>query len=271
MTLSERIAIAARTLAKTGVESARLDAQVLAAHALGKDRSYVLAHGADALDIPKFDQLVDRRAAREPLAYIVGWREFYGRRFKVTPDVLVPRQETETIIDHVLAQARPRTVLDVGTGSGCIAISLALEMPNAAVTAMDVSGPALEVARSNAESLGANVEFLQSDLFSGVAARTFDLVVCNPPYVAKGDELMPEVRDHEPHLALFADGDGLDVYRRLAGDAAQAMAPDGRLVIEMGDGTADAVQEVFVDGGWPLPDFVDDLAGRRRVAVLHRP
>ncbi len=271
MTLSRLIDRAAQTLAESGIETATLDAQVLAAHVLGKDRSFVLAHGADDLDLPDFDQLVGRRAAREPLAYIVGWREFYGRRFKVTPDVLVPRQETETLIDQVLAPGTEQTVLDVGTGSGCIAVTLALEMPNAKVTAADVSEQALKVARSNAESLGANVQFQQSDLFAGLAGRKFDLLVSNPPYVASGDELMPEVREHEPHIALFAGDDGLDFYRRLASEAPQAMKPGGQLVIELGDGAADAVQEVFLAAGWRQPTFAADLSGSKRVATLRRP
>ncbi|MCH8980034.1 MAG: peptide chain release factor N(5)-glutamine methyltransferase [Armatimonadetes bacterium] len=271
MTLSQQIDRAAQALAESGIESARLDAQVLAAHALGQDRSYVLAHGADELDLPHFDQLVDRRAEREPLAYILGWREFYGRRFVVTPEVLVPRQETETLIDHVLAPAAALTILDVGTGSGCIAVTLALEMPKAKVTAVDVSEPALKVARSNAETLGAGVEFLQSDLLVGVPDREFDLVVSNPPYVASDDELMPEVRGHEPHIALFAGVDGLDVYRRLASEAPRAMKPGGRLVIELGDGAADAVQDVFLAAGWLPPTFANDLSGVRRVAAMKRP
>ena len=271
MTLSRRIDRAAQTLAESGVESARLDAQMLAAHVLGQDRSYVLAHGPDRVELPAFDQLVGRRARREPLAYILGWREFYGRRFNVTPDVLIPRQETETIIDHVLATDAQQTILDIGTGSGCIAVTLALEMSSATVTAVDVSGPALEVARSNAEALGADVQFMQSDLLGDLAGREFDLVVSNPPYVAAKYSLMPEVRRHEPHLALFAGDDGLDVYRRLAIETPPAIAPGGRLVIELGDGMADAVQDVFVGAGWPQPTFVNDLSGRRRVATLQRP
>ena len=271
MTLHEKIAKAKERLAENGVENPKLEAEVLAAHCLVKDRSYVIAHGLDELEVPCFDQTVERRAAGEPLAYILGWREFYSRRFKVTPAVLIPRHETEVLVETVLNTEKRRTVLDVGTGSGCIAITVALESPETLVTAVDVSPAALQVARENADALGAKVELIDSDLFSALDGRKFDVIACNPPYVAHTDVLSTEVKDHEPHTALFAEEDGTAFYSRLATEAQRHLNPDGRLIVELGDTRSELVRQLVVEYGWQTPEFIDDLDGNKRVIVLRPP
>ena len=298
MTVRQQIEQAVERLSE--LDNPQLEAEVLAAHALAESRSFVIAHGSDELELPGFDQLVARRRANEPLAYIVGWREFYGRRFRVTPDVLVPRQETEALIETALKEQGVHDVLDIGTGSGCIAITLAMEKPEWSVTAVDVSAAALAVAITNASRLGVNpatdnksevstaredarppeppnqpeptrtnpnLEFCNSDLFSNLDDKKFDLIVSNPPYVATDDELPPDVRDHEPHLALFAGEDGLDIYKRLAQEAMPYLRTGGALMVEIGDGQSESVQELFKEHDWHVEGAVKDLSGTERVLV----
>jgi release factor glutamine methyltransferase len=285
VTVAEAVAAVEERLRRAGVEAARLEAQVLAAHALQVERPWVLAHAHDPFERwDELDTLAKRRESREPLAYITGWREFYGRRFAVTRDVLIPRQETETLVEAALAEEHVKDVLDVGTGSGCIAITLASERPDWTVTAVDVSEAALAIARHNVESLPSpeppdprtpertrtnpnEPELLRSNLFSALDGRTFDLIVSNPPYVAEADPLPPEVRDYEPHEALYAGPDGLEVYRRLAEEAHAFLRPSGALIVEVGDGQSEAVQRVFEEHGWHVERVVKDLSGTDRVLV----
>lgn len=273
MTLGEWLAAAEARLLGCGVESARLEAQVLAAHALGKDRAWVLSHRADPVSVEELDRLLDRRSAREPLAYILGVREFYGRPFAVGPAVLIPRQETEHLVEVGLellgGRVLPR-ILDVGTGSGCVAVALQLERPDATVTAVDVSCEALRVAASNAEALGASVEFVLSDAFAELSGRCFDLVVSNPPYVASSDDLPPEVVDHEPHVALYAGDDALGFYRRLARESPPFLASAGALAVEIGIGQAADVERTFEEQGWTTLLRRNDLAGIVRVLAFER-
>ena len=285
MTVAQAVAWAETALAKAGVPEPRLDAQLLVAHALGRDRSFVLVHADDPFDLALLEPLCERRAAREPLAYILGWREFYGRRFSVTTDVLVPRQETETVVEAALRaiqHVRAPEVLDLGTGSGCIALTIALERPDARVTATDVSGPALEVARRNAEALGPKpqpllaceptrsleVAFVQSDLFAGLKGQRYDLIVSNPPYVATGDDLPPEVSAYEPPTALYAGPDGFEVYRTLAEGAHAFLRPAGALVVEIGDGQSQAVTEIFEESAWHVDEVANDLSSTPRALTL---
>ncbi len=238
-----------------------IEAQMLAAHALGVDRTWILTH-PEALIEP--GTLLERRLSGEPLAYIVGEREFYGRTFKVDPGVLIPRHETEHLIDAVLGLGREfsGTILDIGTGSGCIAITLALELSSARVAAVDISSGALEVAALNAARLGASVTFFAADLLPD--DRTWDVVVSNPPYVSPSDFLPADVRDFEPSLALFGGDDGLSFYRRLAHVSAS------RLFLEIGQGQGTAVTSLLHDAGWSVAPPVPDLAGIDRVIVATR-
>ncbi len=280
MTIGEAVASVEARLAAAGVDTPRLDAQMLVAHTLGVERVYVLAHSADGFKGKGLDALCERRAAREPLAYILGWREFYGRRFVVTPGVLIPRQETETLVDTALAEKHVKDVIDIGTGSGCIALTLALERQDWNVTATDISEKALDVARKSAESLSVGVSqtlpsprrpavrLLLSDLFAGLNSEQYDLIVSNPPYVADSDPLPPEVRDYEPHTALYAGPDGFAVFRTLAEEAHAFLRPSGALMVEIGDGQSERVQKQFEEFGWHVERVVNDLSGTERVLVL---
>lgn len=261
MRLDEWIRDATDELQRAGVDSPRLDAQVLAAHGLGRDRSWVLAHPDTLVKGDELRALLQRRVNREPLAYITGVREFYGRVFAVDRDVLVPRQETEFLVERAklwVNDGKDFEVLDVGTGSGCIGITLALECPAAKVTLLDKSANALRVANKNAESLGARVRFVHSDLYAALPRKRFRVVVSNPPYVAHRDDLPPEVRDFEPEAALYAEADGMAMYRRLASETFAATRCEV-LMVEIGQGQADGVTAIFAEYGWDLADAMTDL------------
>jgi release factor glutamine methyltransferase len=261
-------------------ERARLDAETLLLHLIGKNRAWLLAHLDDELGGCKsigHSQQIERRLAGEPIQYITGECEFYGLPFSVNRDVLIPRPETEHVVEKVLDLASlcvgPR-VVDVGTGSGAIAIVLAHESPGAKVTAMDVSDAALRVARQNAERTGVveRIRFLEGDLLEPVAEEKFEIVVSNPPYVATDDRasLAVEVRDHEPDVALFAGLNGLDIYRRLAPAAYSVLVPGGYAVFEIGYGQAEAVAELFSAAGFVDIEFAKDLQGIDRVITARR-
>ena len=280
--LHERLAEARRALTTAGIdpEEAAIDAEVLARHVLGWDRAQLitrLREPASATLDPQFEQLLDRRRAREPVAYIVGHREFWGREFEVTPAVLVPRPETEIIIEEAIEEARERppfrTIVDVGTGSGCLAVTLALEFPAARVYATDISPAALAVARRNAARHGveARVTWVERDLLAAIDEPA-DLIVSNPPYVPSSDagRLLPEVDRYEPHAALFGGSDGLDVIRRLFATAPARPAGEGRLVVEFGFGQEADVRELARAAGWRVVRIRADLQGIPRTAVLRR-
>jgi release factor glutamine methyltransferase len=247
---------------------APLDAQILIAHALGRDRSWVLAH-PDAACAEAVQGLLERRAKGEPLAYILGWREFYGRRFRVDRRVLIPRQETETLVDVAL-ELGPRNAraLDFGTGSGCVGITLALHRPDWQVSLFDVSLDALEVARTNARDLSARVAMPGS---GDRPAGPFDLVVANPPYVAEGAELPTEVADYEPSIALYAGKDGLEVLRQLIAYGWDVLVPGGVLATEVGFDQGWTVPTLFAEAGWRILGVRPDLAGIPRVVVAQKP
>jgi release factor glutamine methyltransferase len=213
--------------------------------------------------------LIARRLAHEPVAYLTGEREFYGRTFQVTPDVLIPRPETELLVDEALKHLPDRRplIVDVGTGSGCVAVTLSLEAPQADLVATDISAAALAVARSNGERLGARVSFVEASLTSNIEGEV-DLVVSNPPYIALADRasLPPDVRDHEPGLALFGGEDGLSVIRDLVTAAARALRPGGWILVEVGAGQAAPVRAVIDHSGqWDCFGVAPDLADIPRV------
>jgi len=269
VTVHDWVREAATRLAMAGVDSSRLEAQLLAAKSQGTERTSVLAHPR-AVAPAVAEELLARRLAGEPLAYILGYREFYGRRFGVNPSVLIPRQETEIVVETALKLAQDGArVLDVGTGSGCIAITLKLERPDLEVSGVDISSAALETARANAEHLDADVGISESDLFEGIRG-TFDLIVSNPPYIADGAELPREIRDHEPGRALFAGPDGMHVYGRIAESARPPLVAGGFLVLELGDGMPGRVQAVFEVSGWEVVAVHPDLGGMPRAMVLRR-
>ena len=269
MTVHDWIRGASARLAFAGVDASRLEAQLLAAHAQDTDRTAILAHPRAASPAVA-EELLERRLSGEPLAYILGYREFYGRRFAVNPSVLIPRQETETVVEAALQMAPPGArVLDVGTGSGCIAITLKLERPDLFVTGVDISEAALATARENATQLKADISFYFSDLFSEVTAA-FDVIVSNPPYIAEKAHLPREIREHEPPAALFAGPDGTRLYGRMAETARPPLVAGGHLVVELGDGMGDAVQAIFEVSGWQAVGVYPDLGGMPRALALRR-
>jgi len=267
-----------RIAAAQGLEKreARLEARVLAAFAWKVTPAWLIAHDRDTptdAQIAAADALLTRRLAGEPIAYLVGAREFYGRPFEVSPAVLIPRPDTELLVELALAHAPPGQaveVLDLGTGSGCIAVTLALERPLAQVTALDRSPAALAVAQRNAARLDAHVEFLSSDWFAALGGRRFDLIVGNPPYIAAGDPHLGrgDIR-FEPLAALAAGGDGLDDLRRLTATAGAHLKPGGALLLEHGYNQADAVQALLQASGFQRPRSWTDLSRIRRVSGGH--
>lgn len=256
-------------LEEAGIESAGLEAQLLAGAVLGCDRSSVIAHPEWKVSERLANDLLERRLAHEPLAYLIGYREFYGRRFRVAPGVLIPRQETETIISAWLELGLPANcrLLDLGTGSGCIGITLKLEQPQLSVVLCDVSESALDIARENARALGADVNLVHSDGFQNLGDEKFDAIVTNPPYVARGDALPREVSEYEPSIALFSGESGLEFYERLAGEAREHLQPFGILLTEVGDSQAEHVKSVFEHGGWKwVRSFLDLMHVQRALA-----
>ena len=269
MTFAQWTRAATLRIRGAGFEDAPIEAELLLGHALGLSRSAILAHALDPLGDPGVaDALLARRVAGEPLAYILGHREFYGREFLVGPGVLVPRQETEVLVMTALnALAQGARVLDLGTGSGCIAAALALERRDLRVTAVDRSPEALTIAKANARALRAKVRFVLGDACSAFCTGTFDAVVTNPPYVGHDDPLPRDVLEWEPPEALFAGPDGLDFYRRLAAEVPRVLRAGGYLLGEVGDDQAPAVLELFMDAGWAAGEPVRDLGGVERVVM----
>ncbi len=260
-----------------GSESPRLDAEILLAHARGCPRIQLYTN----FDQPLTDEqravmrdLVKRRAAAEPVAYLVGHREFFGLDFRVTKDVLVPRPDTETLIVEAIEGLKPLAqprVLDIGTGSGCIAIALAVRCPQAVVTAVDLSEPALAIARENAakHNVADRIRFLSGDLFAPLPdAEPFDLIASNPPYIASAEieTLQPDVRLHEPRSALDGGPDGLDIIRRLIAEAPRYLVPQGKLLIEISGEQAEAVMQLLTaNGSYDGIAVLKDLAKQPRV------
>ena len=252
---------------------ARREAQVLLGHALGVSRAWLSAHGdeaADAAAAAVFRELVQRRRAGEPVAYLVGRREFFGLDFRITPDVLIPRADTETLIETALEKLKQHArhdVLDLGTGSGCIAIAIAHERSAARVTAVDVSAAALNVARDNAVAIGVDVEFVQGTWFDGLAGRRFDLIVANPPYVARDDpHLQQGDLRFEPATALASGKDGLTDIRIIVAGAPAYLHAGGWLLFEHGYDQADICRDLLVDAGFSEIPSRADIAGLPRVA-----
>jgi release factor glutamine methyltransferase len=270
MTVRTALLQGQQLLEKANIGEPRLTAEVLLMRATGHDRAWLYAHANDELIEVwwiHFGRYLHQRIKGEPTQYITGRQEFYGREFRVTQDVLIPRPETEHLVEAALKRGA-KNVLDIGTGSGAIAVTLALETETR-VVGSDVSLAALRIARQNAQALGARVDFVGCDLGSAFAEGSFDMVVSNPPYVAGRDRasLQAEVRDHEPELALFGGEDGLAVYRRLVPEAMRLLRAGGWLMMELGD--ALAVREMCA--GWGDVEIVNDLAGIPRVLLARKP
>ena len=280
-TLGQALADAAMRLREAGIERARAEARLLAAGALGLSLEAVVAQDRRILcagDLQAIRALAERRARRAPVAQILGWREFYGRRFKITSDVLTPRPDSETLIDAVLDRVPDRqrrlSILDLGVGSGCLLLTLLGELPAATGVGVDRSARALAVAAANAESLGLarRCRLIEGNWLSPIEGA-FDLVVCNPPYIPTADipGLDPEVSQYEPVMALDGGADGLDCYRVLAAGIVGALAPQGVAALEVGQGQAGAVARILADAGAVVVGLCRDLAGIERCVLATRP
>jgi release factor glutamine methyltransferase len=278
MTVLEVIKRSSEYLEQRGVDSPRLQIELLLAHVLGVPRLKLYLDFERELSEPQLATLrglVKRRGEREPLQYIVGSTSFCGVEIAVSPAVLIPRPETEQLVEqawHFLSQGRSApTVLDFGTGSGCIAIAIAVKFPQAAVHAIDASEDALAMARANAERNQARVEFHRGSNF-GAAGGPFDLIVSNPPYIptAEVNSLQPEVRDHEPRGALDGGADGLEVHRLIAAEASGRLRQQGRLMVELGFGQAGAARNLYTAAGWHVASVLPDHSGCPRILIADR-
>ncbi len=267
-----------RYLAEKGISNARLETEWMLCSALGMDRvglyvNYDKPLAPDELDL--FRGMVARRAKREPLQYILGSQEFMGLEFEVSPAVLIPRHDTEALVEEAVKRSKgAKRALDIGVGSGCIAVSLAKALPDAEVFGVDISDEALEIARKNALRNGVRVKFLRGSTFEAVDVPAFDLIVSNPPYIPSADiaHLQPEVRDFEPATALDGGADGLDFYRSIIPEAARYLNRDGWLMFEVGIGQAQLVLQLFEKEGCYEDMFtardaggIDRVVGGRRV------
>ena len=286
VTIIEAILNATNRLSAAGVTHVRLDAEVLLAHIIKKDRVWLITHRDDMLDDRArrdFDDAIRRRTKREPLQHIIGNQEFWGLEFTVTPDVLIPRPETELIVEAALALVQDRNspvrIVDLCTGSGCIAVSLAKELASARVIATDASEKALAVARENARHHGVanRIRFLEGDLFEPLEELDIrghiDIMVSNPPYVRTGDlpTLQPEVRDYEPAMALIAGHEGTEIAMRIIRNATGYLKKSGALIMEMGLGQAEALTRMIeTTGAYDKPGVLKDLAGIERVIVAKK-
>ena len=278
MIIREALDFGRRRLASTIGANAGRDADLLLRHVTSYTQALLLTHPDRELSSDQwkaFQEAIDRRTRSEPIQYITGMLEFYGLAFAVTPDVLIPRAETEHLVEAALSIARrTRTapsILDVGTGSGIVAITLAHHLPDASVDATDISPAALNVARQNASihHLSSRITFMEADLLPP-GGRTYDIICSNPPYVASTEVLEPQVSGFEPHTALFAGPDGLDIYRRLIPLAATALHPSGTLLLEIGHGQQPAIASLLYASHLPVIDFIPDLQGIPRVAIASR-
>ena len=279
--IAEVLREASQQLSTAGVPEARREAGSLLSRVLGKDRTFLISHAEDQLDeeaLGQFESYVARRASGEPLQYIVGVQDFFGREFRVTPDVLIPRPETELLVEAALEITRNSApfICDVGTGSGCIAITLLCEISGARSVALDNSPAALEVAKLNARRLSVSdrVVFAISDCFSVLdpSEYQFDLVVSNPPYVSAAmlSGLQREVRDHEPLAALSPGQDGLTMIRRLLNETPAFLKTDGYLIMEIGFDQGEAVTNLVDDEVWRLVEIKPDLQGIPRIVVVRK-
>lgn len=264
-------------LASKGVLNARLESEWLLCAATGLDRVGLYLNFERPLidsELSVFRAMVARRARREPLQHILGTQEFCGLEFEVTPDVLIPRLDTEVLVSEAIARKpAARSVLDIGTGSGCVAVALALQLAQTNVTATDISAAALAVAARNAERHAVSVEFLCGSLFAPLVGRRFDLIVSNPPYIPENDiaALEPEVRDFDPHGALNGGPDGMNFFRTLIPEAKDYLNPGGFLLFEIGIGQADDVTQLFLTaGGYAQPFTALDPGGIQRVVGARR-
>ena len=276
LTIAEALAEATQKLSQCGALTAKQDAKILLQTATGLPAAGLISSDAEQLDdaaMAGFFLMVEKRCRGMPVHRIIGYRSFFGRDFNLSPDTLEPRPDTEILVEAALNRMpnEPLLFLDIGTGTGCIAITLACERQKARGVATDLSSPALAIALENAERnfVAGRLTFTRSDLFDEVEGR-FDLIVSNPPYIpfADIDTLACEVRDHDPILALDGGEDGLDIYRRILSSGREHLNPAGRLLLEIGAGQSSDIKQIARDTGWTVDEVLPDLAGIERVICL---
>ena len=261
-----------KMLTQAGIDEAELDARYILEYITGLNSAQYFIHSEDIIEKNKaeeFFRLIERRSKRIPLSYVIGTRDFFGLTFKVDENVLIPEQETELLVEEVIKHSEGKSVLDMCTGSGCIAISIALFGKPSKVAASDISEKALEVARENAKSLKAGeISFIQGDMFENVTDK-FDIIVSNPPYIETGeiDELMPEVRDYIPRLALDGDIDGLKFYRIISKEAVKKLNKTGRIFYEIGYNQSRAVASILLENGFTDVKIMKDYSGLDRIVM----
>jgi release factor glutamine methyltransferase len=277
VTISEHIDLAAEILGSADVAEPRREAESLLAFAIGRDRTFLIAHPEHEPTLPeelRFREFINRRAAREPLQYIIGRQEFYGLEFEVTPAVLIPRPETEVLVEHALRLIKADTIdlfCEIGVGSGCIAVALLANTPGLRAIGVDISDEALEIAGRNAarHNVIARLDLRRSDVFSSLEGERFGMIVSNPPYVPIRDvaTLQREVGEYEPLMALTDNNDGLTVIRRIAAEAPLHLRPGGHLLLEIGFGQHLAVGALFDGPMWRGAAMLDDLQGIPRIVA----
>ncbi len=269
MTWKECLEKAVEQLQSVGIEEAKLDAWYLLEHVSGMSRSSFFLHGQE--DMPedvweRYQPLVAYRKQHIPLQHLTGYQEFMGLEFQVGSQVLVPRQDTEELVERLIPLVQGKKVLDMCTGSGCIAISLAHYGHPIQIDGVDLSMEALQIARGNVEKHQVKVGLYRSDLYDAISEQ-YDIIVSNPPYIASAeiDTLMPEVREHEPMMALDGGEDGLDIYRRLASESAEYLLPGGMIWMEIGYDQGESVPALFADQGYVEIQCIRDLTGKNRI------
>ena len=266
------LADGAKMLTQAGIDEAELDARYILEYITGLNSAQYFIHSEDIIKKNKaeeFFRLIERRSKRIPLSYVIGTRDFFGLTFKIDENVLIPEQETELLVEEVIKHSEGKSVLDMCTGSGCIAISIALFGKPSKVAASDISEKALKVARENAKSLKAGeISFIQGDMFENVTDK-FDIIVSNPPYIETGeiDELMPEVRDYIPRLALDGDIDGLKFYRIISKEAVKKLNKNGRIFYEIGYNQSRAVASILLENGFTDVKIMKDYSGLDRIVM----
>lgn len=266
------LADGSKMLTQAGIDEAELDARYILEYITGLNSAQYFIHSEDIIEKNKaeeFFRLIERRSKRIPLSYVIGTRDFFGLTFKVDENVLIPEQETELLVEEVIKYSEGKSVLDMCTGSGCIAISIALFGKPSKVAASDIFEKALEVARENAKSLKAGeISFIQGDMFENVTDK-FDIIVSNPPYIETGeiDELMPEVRDYIPRLALDGDIDGLKFYRIISKEAVKKLNKNGRIFYEIGYNQSRAVASILLENGFTDVKIMKDYSGLDRIVM----
>lgn len=275
MTIAEALHFGAQLLAAAAIREHSKEAASLLGFVIGQDRAYLIAHDDRQLtdaECIRYDAVLRRRAAHEPFQYIVGKQEFYGLEFKVTPDVLIPRPETEILVENAidwLNKGEMRRFCEIGIGSGCIALAILANVPDSTCIAGDVSEKALLVAEENALRLGLQerIKIVISDVFASIGERSLDLIVTNPPYVPLKDigGLQAEVRDHEPLVALTDGGDGLAIIRRIIHDSAERLVPGGMLLMEIGWDQSEPVRAMLMSEVWKRIELIPDLQGIPRI------